>query len=115
MNNKKTVEKEKLSTSFQHKFWQKESTTRNFDHPVIDFFARQRTEFVEKYIPINKIKDVLDVGSGRGYSGIHLPKNSLITATDFSFRASSSSFLDAKLPTESITITTLSFLSNSSS
>lgn len=85
MNDNKKVEKIKSSTSFQHKFWQKESTTRNFDHPVIDFFARQRTEFVKKYIPINEVNNILDVGSGRGYSGIHLPKRSLITATDFSF------------------------------
>ena len=34
-----------------------------------------------------------------------------ISATDFSFSASSNSFLDAKLPIESITIMTLSSLS----
>jgi len=72
-------------TSFQHKFWQKEATSRQFNHPVVEFFAKQRIEFISKYIPINKINDILDVGSGRGYSGVYLSKSNSVIATDFSF------------------------------
>ena len=42
------------STSFQHQFWQKEAATRDYNHPVIEFFAKQRIEFVSKYIPVNQ-------------------------------------------------------------
>jgi SAM-dependent methyltransferase len=73
------------STSFQHQFWQKEAATRDYNHPVIEFFAKQRIEFVSKYIPVNQIDNILDVGSGRGYSAVYLSNNNSITATDFSF------------------------------
>ena len=78
-------EAETSLTSFQHSFWQKEATTRDYNHPVIKFFAKQRIEFISKYIPVNKINDGLDVGSGRGYSAVYLSNNNSITATDFSF------------------------------
>jgi len=81
----KLSENDMSSVSLQHNFWQKEAITRNYDHPVISFFAKQRIQFISKYVPLNKIKDVLDVGSGRGYSGIYLTKDDSITATDFSF------------------------------
>ena len=37
------------------------------------------------YIPVNQIDNILDVGSGRGYSAVYLSNNNSITATDFSF------------------------------
>lgn len=81
----KSTIKETPSTLFQHKFWQTEEKTRNFNHPVVEFFAKQRIEFISKYLPLNKIKSVLDVGSGQGFSGAYLPQENSITATDFSF------------------------------
>lgn len=70
----------------QHEYWEEGGYTRNYDHPLVEFFAKQRIEFISKYIPINDINDVLDVGSGRGFSSAYLPKNNSITATDFSLR-----------------------------
>tara|TARA_B110000263_G_scaffold248778_1_gene264525 strand:+ start:657 stop:1349 length:693 start_codon:yes stop_codon:yes gene_type:complete len=70
----------------QHEYWEEGGYTRKYDHPLVEFFAKQRIEFISKYIPINEIDDVLDVGSGRGFSSAYLPKNNSITATDFSLR-----------------------------
>ena len=87
MSEEKTesVAKENSSISFQHEFWQTEDDLRNYDHPVVEFFAKQRIAFISKYIPINKINDILDVGSGSGFSSAYLSQENSITATDFSF------------------------------
>ncbi len=68
----------------QHEYWEEGAYTRNYDHPFVEFFAKQRIEFISKYIPINEINDILDVGSGSGFSSAYLPKNNSIIATDFS-------------------------------
>lgn len=73
------------SVSLQHKFWQKETDVRGYDHPVVSFFAKQRVDFISNHIPLKEIKDVLDVGSGRGYSGYYLTSDDFVTATDFAF------------------------------
>jgi ubiquinone/menaquinone biosynthesis C-methylase UbiE len=76
-NNKKTV-------SIQHNFWQRKTTARDINHPVVSFFVNQRMQFISKFIQLNKMDTVLDVGSGRGHISKFLSENSSITATDFS-------------------------------
>ena len=77
--------KEIASTTFQHTFWETEDKTRNYNHPVVEFFAKQRIDFISKYIPLDNMPSILDVGSGQGFSSAYISKEKSITATDFSF------------------------------
>ena len=68
----------------QYEHWENFTNKRKHDHPVVSFFAKQRIEFISTFIPLNKIKSALDVGSGLGWSSAHFPKNIDMTVTDFS-------------------------------
>ncbi|MDE1844364.1 MAG: class I SAM-dependent methyltransferase [Thaumarchaeota archaeon] len=68
----------------QHDHWENFTNKRKYDHPVVTFFAKQRIDFISTFIPLNKIKNALDVGSGLGWSAAHFPKNINMTVTDFS-------------------------------
>lgn len=68
----------------QLKHWEGFTNKRKCDHPVVTFFAKQRIDFISKFIPLNKIENALDVASGLGWSSSHMPKNIDMTVTDFS-------------------------------
>lgn len=73
-----------LSPEVQLKHWDDFTNNRKSDHPVVEFFAKQRIKFISKYVPLNSIKTALDVSSGLGWSLAHLPKHISVVATDFS-------------------------------
>jgi SAM-dependent methyltransferase len=60
-------------------------TQRPPEHPVCRYFSRQRWSFVRRYIDLEAINSVLDVGCGRGMASGHLdsPTRSL-TGVDIS-------------------------------
>lgn len=76
---------ERNSVPFQHRYWQKKTKARSINHPVVSFFVEQRMQFISKFIPIQEIKSILDVGSGRGHLAKYISKDTNIVATDFSY------------------------------
>ena len=71
-----------VETQLEH--WENFTNKRKSDHPVVTFFAKQRINFISKFIPMEKIENALDVASGLGWSSAHIPKNIDLTVTDFS-------------------------------
>jgi SAM-dependent methyltransferase len=57
-----------LSKDYQKQFWANNKNARGFDHPVVEFFARQRIDYVEKYIDLSKVESAFDVGCGDGFA-----------------------------------------------
>ena len=49
-------------------FWKRAYGGRNYTHPVVQVFARQRVTLLKRYIPFHSIRKILDVGCGSGYS-----------------------------------------------
>ena len=59
---------------------------RSSNHPVVEFFSRQRFNYVQQFLDLNSITNALDVGSGTGFSSYHLPSIIKLTSVDFSSR-----------------------------
>ena len=59
---------------------------RPSSHPVVEFYCKQRIDYMKKYIDFNLIKTALDVGAGTGFSSSHFSTNISITDVDFATR-----------------------------
>ena len=59
---------EYLSKDYQKQFWANNKNARGFDHPVVEFFARQRIEYVRRHIDLNEVSSAFDVGCGDGFA-----------------------------------------------
>jgi SAM-dependent methyltransferase len=57
-----------LSKDYQKQFWATNKNARGFDHPVVEFFARQRIDYVRRYIDLAKVRSAFDVGCGDGFA-----------------------------------------------
>jgi SAM-dependent methyltransferase len=57
-----------LSRDYQKQFWATNKNARGFDHPVVEFFARQRIDYVRRYIDLTKVRSAFDVGCGDGFA-----------------------------------------------
>lgn len=57
-----------LSKDYQKQFWATNKNARGFDHPVVEFFARQRIDYVERRIDLTKVRSAFDVGCGDGFA-----------------------------------------------
>jgi SAM-dependent methyltransferase len=57
-----------LSKDYQKQFWANNKNARGFDHPVVEFFARQRIEYVRRHIDLNEVSSAFDVGCGDGFA-----------------------------------------------
>jgi len=69
----------------QWQYWEKEHGHREFDHPVVDFFAFQLMRFLFDILNVEEITTALDVGCGNGFSTFQMKKYlSNVFATDFS-------------------------------
>ena len=57
----------------QKEYWEENHGHRMYDHPVVEFFARQRIEQVAgKWLDLSTIKTALDVGCGDGFSTYYM-------------------------------------------
>lgn len=56
----------------QHRYWEKTTNARAFDHPVVRVFAEQRLAFLEQHIDFARVRNAFDVGCGDGFSAHHL-------------------------------------------
>ncbi len=53
----------------QQVYWENERRHRAYDHPVVEFFARQRVDRVmARWLDLSTVKSALDVGCGNGFS-----------------------------------------------
>jgi SAM-dependent methyltransferase len=59
---------EYLSKDYQKQFWANNKNARGFDHPVVEFFARQRIDYVKRHIDLSKVSSAFDVGCGDGFA-----------------------------------------------
>jgi SAM-dependent methyltransferase len=57
-----------LSKDYQKQFWATNKNARGFDHPVVEFFARQRVEYVRRHIDLSRVHSAFDVGCGDGFA-----------------------------------------------
>lgn len=57
-----------LSKEYQKQFWANNKNARGFDHPVVEFFARQRIDYVRRHIDLTKVDSAFDVGCGDGFA-----------------------------------------------
>jgi SAM-dependent methyltransferase len=59
---------EYLSKDYQKQFWANNKNARGFDHPVVEFFARQRIDYVKRHIDLSEVSSAFDVGCGDGFA-----------------------------------------------
>ncbi len=59
---------EYLSKDYQKQFWANNKNARGFDHPVVEFFARQRIDYVNRHIDLSEVSSAFDVGCGDGFA-----------------------------------------------
>ena len=59
---------------------------RNPDHPVVQYFSKQRLDYLFQFINSKSITNALDVGCGTGFSSHYVPQNISLTSVDFSSR-----------------------------
>ena len=62
------VESQYLSKEYQKQFWASNKNARGFDHPVVEFFARQRIEYIRRHIDLASVRSAFDVGCGDGFA-----------------------------------------------
>jgi SAM-dependent methyltransferase len=64
-----------LDKDYQEQFWSANKNARGFDHPVVEFFARQRVEYLKRYIDLTKVDTAFDVGCGDGFATYYLSED----------------------------------------
>jgi ubiquinone/menaquinone biosynthesis C-methylase UbiE len=76
--------------SVEKQYWDSTEHTgmqkRDVNHTVIEFYAKQRFDYIQTKIPLNSIQSCLDIGAGTGFSSIHFPNPEIITSSDYSYR-----------------------------
>lgn len=76
--------------SVEKQYWDSTEHTgmqkRDVSHTVIEFYAKQRFDYIQTKIPLNSIQSCLDIGAGTGFSSIHFPNPEIITSSDYSYR-----------------------------
>lgn len=74
-----------LDKDYQKQFWSVNKNARGFDHPVVEFFARQRIDYLKRYVDLTKVDTAFDVGCGDGFATHYLAEDiELIEGGDIS-------------------------------
>lgn len=77
-----------MQEGLEKKYW--ETTTnaglvkRLPTHPVVEFYCKQRIEYMKKFIDFESIKTALEVGAGTGFNSFYFPSNIEKVDLDFS-------------------------------
>ncbi len=56
----------------QRVYWEAEHGFRTYDHPVVEFFARQRIAKTLDWLDMDSVSNALDVGCGDGFSTYYM-------------------------------------------
>jgi len=51
----------------QKEFWSDHTNLRPIDHPIVQYFSRQRIDYIKKLLPESDIDSILEVGCGDGF------------------------------------------------
>lgn len=62
------MESQYLDKDYQRQFWSTNKNARGYDHPVVALFARQRIDYVRRYIDLTQVNSAFDVGCGDGFA-----------------------------------------------
>jgi SAM-dependent methyltransferase len=57
-----------LSRDYQQQYWDVNKNPRGFDHPVVECFARQRIDYLKRYVDFAAVESAFDVGCGDGFA-----------------------------------------------
>lgn len=63
-----------IKDKIQDVFWLKEHDFREFNHPIVHYFAEQRINYIKKFMELSEMKSILDLGCGSGFSTFYLNK-----------------------------------------
>lgn len=63
-----------LDKNFQKDYWEHNANARDYKHPVVQFFVKQRIDWVKKHIDISTVKSAFDVGCGDGFATYYFDK-----------------------------------------
>lgn len=64
-----------LDKGYQKQYWSVNKNARGYDHPVVEFFARQRVEHIKRYIDLAEVNTAFDVGCGDGFATHYLSED----------------------------------------
>ena len=56
----------------QRVYWEDEHGFRPYNHRVVQVFAQQRLDYLQRWLNLSNIKRVLDVGCGNGFSTFYM-------------------------------------------
>jgi ubiquinone/menaquinone biosynthesis C-methylase UbiE len=56
----------------QRQYWDADPEYREFDHPVVAVFGRQRLEYLATRLDLSSIRSAIDVGCGDGFSTFYM-------------------------------------------
>ncbi len=63
-----------LDKKFQKEYWESNANKRDYKHPIVKFFVKQRLDWVKETIDLKKIKSAFDVGCGDGFATYYFDK-----------------------------------------
>lgn len=66
--------KKEINDGLQKEFWYSNHNFREYDHPIVAFFAHQRVRLIDEKINLSSCNTILDVGCGNGFSTYYLSK-----------------------------------------
>lgn len=69
--------------SDQRAFWEEGGAYRPSDHPVVELFARQRVDHLERRRLLDGVASLLDVGAGSGFSSAYYQAGIRVVACDY--------------------------------
>jgi SAM-dependent methyltransferase len=70
-------------TDEQRAFWEGGGVYRRSDHPVVELFARQRVDYLERVGLLADVRSLLDVGAGNGFSSGYYGSGVRVVACDY--------------------------------
>lgn len=63
-----------LDKSFQKDYWEHNANARDYKHPVVEYFVKQRLDWVGKHIDLSRLTSAYDVGCGDGFATYYFDK-----------------------------------------
>lgn len=60
--------------SFQKDYWENNANARSYDHPIVEFFVKQRLDWISEHIDLKTVKSAFDVGCGDGFATYYFDK-----------------------------------------
>jgi len=56
----------------ERQYWDADPAYREFDHPVVAVFGRQRVDYLSRQVDLSRVATAVDVGCGDGFSTFYM-------------------------------------------